>query len=102
MNDDTNDADDFEHAVVEYLRERGHDDAAAWTRENSRDMSGLGPADVAREEGIEPTADPTDAQVAQVADAILGGFGDWLSGFDADEQAEIRAELADAAGEGDA
>lgn len=53
--------------VIRELNESGHDDAALRMFENQRDMAGLGPRDMAREEG----ADPDDGNgVEQVANAI--------------------------------
>lgn len=79
--DDSSDAelptgDTFVDAVVRELQDRGQLEVVAWTLDNRRDMSGLGPRDVAREEGIATDPDDSDA-VDHVADAIELGYGDY-------------------------
>jgi hypothetical protein len=48
---------------------------ASWTLENHRDMAGLGPREVAQEEGITADPDNSDA-VEHIAETIELGYGD--------------------------
>lgn len=85
--------DEFDQMVFDVLCDENGRDVANWTMDNARDMSGLGPADVARENGLPLSED----SLGEVIDDVELGYLYHLESVGGDEadiqEYRLRAEI---------